>query len=68
VTRANAIAWQLSEAERLAAEFALLRQGTERHEISNKTLRGVGGAGVGQIVEGASLAPAGFRQMTMRIP
>jgi hypothetical protein len=41
VTRANAIAWQLSEAERLAAEFALLRQGTERHEISNKTLRGV---------------------------
>jgi hypothetical protein len=41
VYRFNAAAWQLSEAERLAKEFALLQPGTEPYEISNKTLRGV---------------------------
>ena len=41
VFRANAAHYQLGEGERLAAEFALLRRGTEPHEISNKTLRRV---------------------------
>jgi hypothetical protein len=41
VTRARAAVWQLDEGERLAEEFALLRRGTEPHEISAKTLRGV---------------------------
>ena len=39
--RAKAVAWQLSEGELFAEEFALLQPGTEPHEISNKTLRGV---------------------------
>jgi hypothetical protein len=41
VTRARAVGWQLEEGERLTRDFALLRPGTEPHEISNKTLRGV---------------------------
>ena len=41
VFRRNAMNYQLDEAERLAKEFALLRPGTEPHEISKKTLRGV---------------------------
>ena len=41
VTRARAVSWQLGEGARLAEEFALLRRGTEPHEISSKTLRGV---------------------------
>lgn len=37
--RAGAADWQLDEAERLAKEFALLRPGTEPHEITARRRR-----------------------------
>ena len=67
VTRARAVDWQLKEGERLAEECALLRRGTEPHEISNKILRGVRrvARSWAKLWKDLSLAPTGGKRTEM---